>query len=292
MKGDLVIELDTADSKSRNLKIVIESKAASKTTTAIRDEIMLGMENRRASVGIAVFDINNIPTGITEHFTPFENFCVVIVDREDVDSNLLYVAYLWARWNVLKQRLGKELTIPVSQIDDLLNKIQDRMKLIVEIKKGHGAMNRALRLANGNLETLETNLTNEIEEFRLNIGQDQNDEDYSSEMRQEDEAALKEYEEETYQAVKVLPMTGRDFQMAGNEKFGDQFPQMKGNLDTQWINIFNAPSREKIREYLHLQDPTLDDLSKKFIGDISEMTGIGEASMQELFTYIRNSDAA
>jgi len=121
-KGDLVILVN--DRNQADFNIVIESKATGKTTSAIREEMMLAMENRRAEVGIAVFDSEKAPTGIVDSFTPFDNFCVVLVDRDEVDPEKLYFAYLWAKWTFTRHQFLGEGEVSISKVKDFLTKVQ------------------------------------------------------------------------------------------------------------------------------------------------------------------------
>jgi hypothetical protein len=284
-KGDLVITLNSKDSAGQDLRIAIESKADKKSTKDIRDELYAGMENRRAVSGIAVFDASKRPTGILEDFTVFEDFCIVVVDRENVDPNILYVAYLWARWNALKHKVDANEMVPWQQIDEFIGRLRERMSSIKVIKQNHGRMNQALRLADGEIHKLESGLAYEIEEFTNRVTLNP-----PTKALEEDERQVLENQFEDFDNLSSTPpISERDLQMAGILRFGKVFPRSVDNQDTKWLDVLTSEQLKSIRGFFGKDAPTLHDLSSKTFGEIADLTKVGNVAITNLTKYLEEN---
>ena len=296
-KGDLVVKVNSELSGGVPMNIAIECKATARTVKNIVDELRLGMRNRQARVGLAIFDRPNAPTGITDDFTDYPDYAIVIVDRENPDENVLRYAYMWARWTLTRGLVNRDDGVDVNAIRESLSRVRDQLKTVEAIHRDHGTMANALRLANSHVSQLKEEVTSELDRLEAMMASDGESVARSLDhltmglphaTETELEAEVTEYVQDVASELAALPMDTRDRKMSTGARFLDAFPSIATSSDTAWLGEFKPAQQNTIRAYLQSEQPTLADLAPRLLGDIADLHGIGDTGMTSLIEYISN----
>ena len=135
-KGDEVVTINPEDTRGASTNIVWEAKTGRLGLRKILDELERAMENREASVGVAVF--GNVETApIKVPFAPYGERAVLVIDKDDPDENTVQLAYMWARW-VARRRLGENKPgIDVDKIETLISDTIRALEHASQVRKCH-----------------------------------------------------------------------------------------------------------------------------------------------------------
>jgi hypothetical protein len=96
-KGDLVVNLNAADTCGEGARFVLECKDTKLSMPKTMAELEKALDNRGALAAIAVFSHQSLaPTPLP--FMPTGNRAIVVYDKDDPDDAALQLAYAWARF--------------------------------------------------------------------------------------------------------------------------------------------------------------------------------------------------
>jgi hypothetical protein len=135
-QGDEVVTINPEDTRGAAANIVWEAKTGRLGLRKILDELERAMENRDASVGIAVFgNVDIAPSKVP--FAPYGDRAVLVIDKDDPDESAVRLAYMWARW-VARRRLGEtNASIDIEKIETLISDAIRALQHASQVRKGH-----------------------------------------------------------------------------------------------------------------------------------------------------------
>ena len=295
LKGDLTVDLNTDDTKGILQRIVWECKATKKTIADIRSEVREGMTNRDARVGIAAFDINKRPTGVVDDFTPFNDWAVVVLDRENPDINVVRIAHIWARWRLTRVLNLKSDAIDSAAIIEILANLRSKASILMEIKKNHGGIAAGLRLADKNVKVLEAELNAGLDDLdnlvKSQVGSDRLG---TQEVNQlSDEEIFNDFVIESSPKIAALKFDDeRDLEMAATIKLGQIIPALISVPSNDWIDYVQLSKRSENALLNHLGDSVKNTavLADLTVGQLLEVPGLGGSSILEMINSLIDSD--
>ena len=295
MKGDLTVDLNTDDTKGIPQRIVWECKATKKTIADIRGEVREGIVNRDAHVGIAAFDINKRPTGVVDDFTPYDDWAVVVVDRENPDINVVRIAHIWARWRLTRTVNSNGDAIDADAVNEILLKLRGKLSILKEIKKNHGGIAAGLRLADKNVKVLEVELAAELDDLDnlVNTQVDPNRREAQTGYQLSDEEILNDFVIESRPEIAALKFDDeRDLEIAATIKLGQIIPALRLAPSNDWIESVELSPRSENALLKHFGDSVKNTavLADLTVGQLLEVPGLGGSSILDMINYLIDSD--
>lgn len=119
-KGDEVVSVNTDDTRGAAARIVFEIKDTKLSEPKTFQELDAAIENREASVGIAVFSSqSNAPSMLP--FVWYGNKAIIVINKAEPDAATLRLAYTWARWAVRRSLQENPNSIDIDRIESLLD---------------------------------------------------------------------------------------------------------------------------------------------------------------------------
>ena len=133
--GDEVVTINPDFAGTSDLKFVFEFKTAEKTSQAgALRELSEAMKNREASAGIFVVNRTSKTEKWPEYSFHSGNRMIVVVDKDNPDVNLIKFAYTHTRWSLTREQITDLKLIDEAQMKYLIDKAQDELKFISQIK--------------------------------------------------------------------------------------------------------------------------------------------------------------
>lgn len=154
--GDLVIDLNPEDTNGYEARIVIEAKRRKLSLHAIDTELERALENREATVAIAVFDSQaNSPFKVPFHYSG--DCAYVVHDPDGDDDGALRLAYMWARW-VARRKVNvsasEEAGLDLAELQALVAEATTTLTRVSTIKRNHSKAKKAIEEAARDTEEL------------------------------------------------------------------------------------------------------------------------------------------
>lgn len=167
-EGDEVVTINPEDTRGASANIVWEAKTGRLGLRKILDELERAMENRDASVGIAVFgNVDLAPSKVP--FAPYGDRAVLVIDKDDPDESAVRLAYMWARW-VARRRLGEtNASIDIDKIETLISDTIRALQHASPVRKGHTMAKKGIEEAGGHLDTMTREIKSTMDELRAEI---------------------------------------------------------------------------------------------------------------------------
>ena len=158
--GDEVVTINPDMTRGEDLKFVFEYKTAEKVTQASSlRELSDAMGNRGAKAG--VFVVNK--TAKTEKWNEYSfhsgNRMIIVVDKDKPDLGLIRFAYIHTRWLVTRELLSDAAILDSAKMQYLIEKAQDDLKYISQIRKSLTG-----------IATSHTEACERLDEFELRLG--------------------------------------------------------------------------------------------------------------------------
>jgi hypothetical protein len=167
-KGDEVVTINPEETRGASVNIVWEAKTTGLGLRKILDEVEQAMENRDASVGIAVFGNFDIAP-IKVPFVPYGERAVLVIDKDDPDESAVRLAYMWARW-VARRRLGENnASIDTDKIETLISDTIRALQHASQVRKGHTMARKGIEEAGEHLDTMTREIKATMDELRSEI---------------------------------------------------------------------------------------------------------------------------
>jgi hypothetical protein len=168
LQGDEVLTINPDDTRGATVNVVWEAKTTRLGLRKILDELERAMENRDASVGIAVF--GNVDTApIKVPFAPYGDRAVLVIDKDDPDESAVRLAYIWARW-VASRRLGENnVSIDVEKIETLISDTIRALQHASQVRKCHTMARKGIEEAGEHLDTMARDIKSTMDELRSEI---------------------------------------------------------------------------------------------------------------------------
>lgn len=166
--GDEVVTINPEDTRGATTNVVWEAKTTRLGLRRILDELERAMENREASVGIAVF--GNVDTApIKVPFAQYGERAVLVIDKDDPDESAVQLAYMWARW-VARRRLGEDNAgIDIDKIETLISDTIRALEHASQVRKCHTMAKKGIEEANEHLDTMTREIKSTMDELRSEI---------------------------------------------------------------------------------------------------------------------------
>ena len=165
--GDLVIDINPEDTNAYEARIVIEAKRRKLSLRAIDDELERAIENREATVAIAVFDSQaNSPFKVPFHYSG--DFAYVVHDPAGDDDSALRLAYMWARWVARRQvnaAASEEAGLDLAALQSLVEEATTALSRISNIKRNHSKARKAIEDAAQDAEGLVADVRSTLSEL-------------------------------------------------------------------------------------------------------------------------------
>lgn len=157
--GDEVVTINPDMTRGEDLKFVFEYKTAEKVTQASSlRELSEAMKNRGAKAG--VFVVNK--TSKTEKWNDYSfhsgNRMIIVVDKDKPDIGLIRFAYIHSRWLVTRELLNDSAILDSAKMQYLIEKAQDDVKYISQIRKSLTGIASSHSEASGRVDELERRL--------------------------------------------------------------------------------------------------------------------------------------
>jgi hypothetical protein len=167
-QGDEVVTINPEDTRGAAVNVVWEAKTTRLGLRKILNELERAMENRDASVGIAVF--GNVDTApIKVPFAPYGDRAVLVIDKDDPDESAVRLAYIWARW-VASRRLGENnVSIDVEKIETLISDTIRALQHATQVRKCHTMAKKGIEEAGEHLDTMAHDIKSTMDELRSEI---------------------------------------------------------------------------------------------------------------------------
>jgi len=167
-QGDEVVTINPDDTRGVSANVVWEAKTRRLGLRKILDELETAMENRDASVGIAVF--GNVDTApIPVPFAQYGERAVLVIDKDDPDESAVRLGYMWARW-VARRRLGENnASIDIDKIETLISDTIRALEYASQVRKGHTMAKKGIEEAGGHLDTMTREIKSTMDELRSEI---------------------------------------------------------------------------------------------------------------------------
>jgi hypothetical protein len=167
-QGDEVVTLNSEDTRGATAHVVWEAKTRRLGLRKILDELGTAMENRDASVGIAVFgDVDIAPIPVP--FAQYGERAILVIDKDDPDESSVQLAYMWARW-VARRRLGENNpSIDIDKIETLISDAIRALEHASQVRKGHTMAKKGIEEAGSHLDTMTREIRATMDELRSEI---------------------------------------------------------------------------------------------------------------------------
>jgi hypothetical protein len=167
-RGDEVVTINPEDTRGATANVMWEAKTTRLSLRKILGELETAMENRDASVGIAVFGNYDIAP-IKVPFVAYGEKAVLVIDKEDPDESSVQLAYMWARW-VARRRLGEyNATIDIDKIETLILDTIRALEHASQVRKGHTMAKKGIEEAGQYLDTMTREIKSAMDELRGEI---------------------------------------------------------------------------------------------------------------------------
>ena len=167
-QGDEVVTINPEDTRGVTANVAWEAKTRRLGLRKILDELETAMENRNASVGIAVFgNIEIAPIEVP--FAQYGERAVLVIDKDDPDESAVRLAYMWARW-VARRRLGENnASIDSDKIETLISDTIRALERASQVRKCHTMAKKGIEEAGGHLDTMTREIKSTMDELRSEI---------------------------------------------------------------------------------------------------------------------------
>jgi hypothetical protein len=167
-KGDEVVTINREETRGATMNVVWEAKTTQLSLRKILDELETAMENREASVGIAVFgNIDKAPINVP--FAPYGERAVLVIDKDNPDESAVRLAYMWARW-VARRRLGENnASIDIDKIETLISDTIRSLQHASQVRRGHTMAKKGIMEAGEHLDTMTREIESTMDELRSEI---------------------------------------------------------------------------------------------------------------------------
>lgn len=136
-KGDMVVDLNPDSTGGRDIRFVVEAKDTRTSIKSILGQLAEAMKNRRARAAVAVFARNDqLPAGVG----PFRNYpgnCfITVLDKENIDTFALQVAYRAARYHAVRESLQQHsVGVDTERLHDLIAEAAAVLERVSIIKR-------------------------------------------------------------------------------------------------------------------------------------------------------------
>ncbi|MDA8233546.1 MAG: hypothetical protein M0Z31_01820 [Clostridia bacterium] len=164
--GDVVVELNPASCKGREVRLVFEAKDRKLGVKSILDELDKAKANRAAQVAVAIFSKqDNLPPGVGAFREYSGNKFICVLDKETLEPLALQLVYKVARIYALMEEQGQDQGVSIQEVKTYIQEIQAKFSRITLIKKrltqGKGLMDTI----SGDLEMLRTEVLGALAEL-------------------------------------------------------------------------------------------------------------------------------
>jgi hypothetical protein len=167
-QGDEVVTINPEDTRGATANVMWEAKTKRLSLRKILGELETAMENRNASVGIAVFGNYDIAP-IKVPFVAYGEKAVLVIDKEDPDESAVRLAYMWARW-VARRRLGEyNASIDIDKIETLISDTIRALKLASQVRTSHTLAKKGIDEAGDHLDTMTREIQSAMDRLRSEI---------------------------------------------------------------------------------------------------------------------------
>lgn len=168
-KGDELVTLNTDDARGATTRIVFEIKDTKLSELKTFQELDAAMENREASVGLAVFSSQaNAPSMLP--FVWYGTKAIIVVDKSDPDSATLRLAYAWARWAARRTLQDNPDSIDASRIESLLEDARRELLRRTSLRRSLSTATNKIAEARRDIDTMTEGIETVIEGICAAIG--------------------------------------------------------------------------------------------------------------------------
>jgi hypothetical protein len=173
--GDEVVTINPSATNGEELRIVWEAKTdkSFKDTKGrlkrdkVASELTDAMNNREAECGIFVSDARGVDLSLQPVWQEFDgDKLIIVLDDENPDQRLIRLAYLWARWIVLRSQSQEEGEFDFVAIERVITSLQREFDGLANLKRIHTPIKQNIIAAQEWVEKFEESLDSLMDELR------------------------------------------------------------------------------------------------------------------------------
>jgi hypothetical protein len=178
-KGDFVVTIGSQP----ETKIVFEIKDVNTLSVPkIHEQLDESIENRGADYGVIVFRfVESLPNCVGWFKEYYGNKLVIALGTQDHEeflaSELMHVAYIWARTKVKQQETQQEMVNIIPIVQEKMKKITDSLKKFSQLKSHCTHMDNTVSEIRRLVETIEREINDQLTELGNEVrkGMEEND---------------------------------------------------------------------------------------------------------------------
>lgn len=174
-RGDFVIKMNVSQTGGAELKIVIEAKDKEMYLNGLLEELDGAMKNRNAGISIAVMNSKDIIKDVNSNigiFRDYANKIICVLNKDEIDTSAVEVAYKLARAKLLLNLKVKEMksdSVDVVAANNLIDEINKKLATFTYIKSTLTKANNAIGEANNQIDNLKSELNEKLDDLAVTL---------------------------------------------------------------------------------------------------------------------------
>jgi len=166
--GDEVVTLCLDDTRGAAVRYVLELKDRKLGLNATYGELDRAMANREATVGLAVFSREG-HAPVPGPFQFWDNYGIVVLDKDTMDDGALKLACLWARMTVRRQLSDETTEVDFDRVAALIEEGRRAMDRISAIRRYHSSARKCIDQASGQAGDMTAELATVLDQIAAEI---------------------------------------------------------------------------------------------------------------------------
>ncbi len=160
-KGDIIVTLNPLDTGGRDQLFVVECKARKLGMAATLRELDQAIDNRNATVALAVFRDGNVAP-VTGPLHVIDHRAIVVLES-GLEATILRLAYQWARLTTRRCNTERDETLDIERVSELLADAHQALKAASTIKRCHSTIRTQVQNATKEVENLVEQVTDALD---------------------------------------------------------------------------------------------------------------------------------
>ena len=166
--GDEVVTLCLDDTRGAAARYVLELKDRKLGLNATYGELDRAMANREATVGLAVFSREG-HSPVPGPFQFWDNYGIVVLDKDTMDDGALKLACLWARMTVRRQLSDETTEVDFDRVAALIEEGRRALDRISAIRRYHSSARKCIDQASGQAGDMTAELATVLDQIAAEI---------------------------------------------------------------------------------------------------------------------------
>jgi hypothetical protein len=167
-RGDEVVHLNQTDTGGRSCAIVFEAKDRKLGMRKIMEELEEAIMNRAAACGVAVF-ARPVQSPTAVPFTFSGNKGIVVLDDGAESTQVLELAYMWARGEARKALAGDADALDVTRIEAAMGDAHRALTRVSTVRRCHTTAKKQIDQASGEVDALVDDVEAAQAQLRLEL---------------------------------------------------------------------------------------------------------------------------